>query len=797
MIKNYIKVAFRSLLRQPGYTALNIIGLTVGIASSLIILLYIFHETNFDKHHSKGDRIYRLSTAFTEPDGSFKWSNMTMRAAFTVKNENPEVIQAARMQGLSGQGGMQFEFNQVDYYQENVYAADSTVFELFDYEFVAGNPKTALEAPNSIVINQSMAAKIFKDQSPIGQTIKSRGNREMTLQVTGVYKDVPKSSHLIAEALISWKAAFPGGDLSWGQWGVFSYVLVNEGVTQETLQVKLDSTVAKYIAPIFDPFNIKIKMVSVPLTSIHLTSDFENEPVPVGDIQYVRIFTAIAIFLIIIASINYMNLATARSTKRAMEVGLRKVMGAQRSGLIGQFLTESILITLLSLILSVLVIIAVVPAINSIVGTHLAIERLLHTNVILAVTGIVFVTGFMGGCYPAFFLSSFQPAAVLKGGAGKSGSKLLRKSLVTIQFAISIFMLIGTLVIYSQMQFVRNKDLGFDKEQMMQINFRNSADAEKWNVFKNELVQNVNIGGTASSSSTPGNGFPNQILLTETEEGPMDNLGFGFYRVDYDFFSTLDIEVVEGRNFSLDYASDSSLAVMVNEATVRRMNWTNPIGKKINMTGNDSIPSARVVGVVKDFHQESLYDPIAPLVFTPSHINGSAIVKITGNVTSTIDFIEAAWERTYPTTAFEYVFVDEQFMESYAADEVRGKLFLGFSGMTILIACLGLLGLASYTAEQRAKEISIRKVLGANTQGLINLLIKDFVILIVIAAIPASVLGYYSMMGWLESFQFHITPGFPVFATVLVGTIIVTVLTTGYHAHKAATANPAQKLRSE
>ena len=797
MLKNYIKVALRSLKRQPGYTALNIIGLTVGIASSLIILLYTFHETSFDKQHSKGDRIYRLSTQITEPDNSFKWAVMTRPAAFTIKNENPEIKQAARMNGLSGQGGMRFDFNQVDYYQDNVYAADSTIFELFDYDFVAGNPETALAAPNSIVINQSMATKIFKNENPIGQTIKSGGNRETSLQVTGVYKDMPQTSHLIAEALISWKTIFTGGDGSWGNWGVFSYVLVNEGVTQETLQVKLDSTVSKYVAPIFDPINIKVKMIPVPLKSIHLTSDFEGEPVPAGDIQYVRIFTAIAIFLIIIASINYMNLATARSAKRSMEVGLRKVMGAQRSGLIGQFLAESILITLISLVLSILVMIAVVPSINSIVGTNLAIEGLLDTNVILAVIGIVFVTGFLGGCYPAFFLSSFQPAAVLKGGGGKSGSKLLRKSLVTIQFGISIFMLIGTLIIYSQMQFVRNKDLGFDKEQMMQIDFRSRADVVKWNVLKNELVQNANIGGTASSSSTPGNGYGKLVFSIETEEGPMDPRGLDNYRVDYDFFPTLGVEIVEGRNFSLDYPSDSSQAVMVNEAMVRRMNWTNPIGKRINLTGNDSIPSALVVGVVKDFHQQSLYDPISALLFIPSRINGSAIVKITGDVSSTIDFIEAAWERTYPTTAFEYVFIDEQFMENYEADQIRGQLFLGFSGMTILIACLGLLGLASYTAEQRSKEISIRKVLGAKTQGLIGLLIKDFVILIVIAAIPASVLGYLAMIGWLESFQFHITPGFTIFASVILGTIAITVLTTGYHARKAATANPAQKLRSE
>lgn len=798
MLKNYLKVAFRNLLRQPGYTALNIMGLTVGIASSLIILLYIFHETSFDKHHAKGDHIYRLSTAFTEPDNSFRWSSMTPRAAFTIKNENPEVVQAARLRrALGGLNGSRFEYNQVEYFQENVYAADSTVFELFDYEFLVGNPETALDAPNAIVINESMARKIFKDENPIGQVLKNVGNQEeAAFQVTGVFKDMPKTSHLMAEALVSWETIFPNEEPGWGGWGVYSYIMVNEGVTVESLQVKLDSTVSKYIAPVFDQLNIKVKMVPILLQDIHLKSDFENEPVPAGNIQYVQIFSAIAIFLVLIASINYMNLATARSAKRALEVGVRKVMGAQRSGLITQFITESILITLISLALSILLITLVVPGINTMVGTNLDIEGLLNLNVILAVMGIVFITGFIGGCYPAFFLSSFQPAAVLKGG-GKSGGKILRKVLVTLQFSISIFMLIGTMVIYAQMQFVRNKDLGFDKEQIMRIEFRSRADMEKWQVLKHELTQNTNINSIGSASTAPGDGYPKNVFPVETEAGPMDNLGLDNYRVDYDYFSTLGIEVVQGRNFSLDYASDTSLAVMVNEAMVRRMNWTDPIGKKVNIARADSLPSARVVGVVKDFHQRSLYDPITALLFRPSQINRSAIVKITGDVTTTVDFIEAAWQRTFPNTAFEYTFLDEQFLENYEEDQTRGQLFLGFSGMTVLIACLGLLGLASYTAEQRSKEISIRKVLGANTQGLMNLLIRDFVILILIAAVPASVLGYFSMMGWLESFQFHITPGFTIFSTVLVGTMMVTVLTTGYHARKAATANPAQKLRSE
>lgn len=792
MIKNYIKVAFRNLKRQPAYTALNVIGLTVGITSSLLILLYIFHETSFDKFHSKSDRIYRISSSITEPDNSFKWAVTQLPLGRMLKQENAEVEQYVR---FFGGGRRRLELNQINYFEENIYFADSTVFDVFDFDFIVGDSETALEAPNSIVINETMARKIFKGENPIGQTLESDGN--LNFQVTGVYKDVPNNSHIIPEGMISISTIFGQGAGSWGGFNLYTYVLLNENTRPEDFQVKLDSTIVRYVDPIFEPLKISVEYALLPITSIHLNSDFQGEPVPPGDMEYVYIFSAIALFLVIIASINYMNLATARSMKRSLEVGIRKVLGAQRGGLIGQFLTESIIITLIALACSIVVLILIVPVVNDTVGTSMDVQALLKTNTILATLGIVIVTGLVGGSYPAFFLSAFQPAAVLKGTAGKSGGKVLRKVLVTLQFAISIFMLIGTLVIYRQMEYVRSKDLGFDKEQVLSIQLNSRITRQQWPVLKNKLLQNANISSAGTASTTPGNGFGKLIMYIETNEGVMDQRGIDNYNVDYDFFPTLGIEFVEGRNFSLEYPSDSASAVIVNEAMVERMDWSDPIGKRIILGPSDTLPGARVIGVVKNFHQQSLHEVIPPLLFRPTRTNGGALIKIGGDIRETVAFVKDTWEETFPTLPFEFEFLDEQFNEQYGTDDVRGQLFLGFSFMTILIACLGLLGLASYTAEQRAKEISIRKVLGASTQGLVNLLIRDFIILVLIAAIPASILGYFSMNNWLSDFEFHIDLGVTIFATVLLATVIITVLTTGYHALKSATANPAERLKYE
>ncbi len=791
MLKNYLKVAFRSLKRQPAYTALNIVGLTVGIASSLLILLYIFYETSFDNHHEKADRIYRISSDIKEPDNAFKWSVSQLPLGHTLKNDyGDEVEQYVRF--MPG-GRTRLEKDLVNYFEENVYFVDSTVFEVFDFDFIAGNKETALDAPRSIVLNETIATKIFKGENPVGQTLKTDGDQ--TFQVTGVYKDMPSNSHIIADAMISSQTRFPAGFGGWGGFNIYTYVLLQPNVTPEDFKPKLAEILVKHVDVIFERLNIEVKYELLPIRKIHLESDFQGEPVPVGDITYIYIFGAVGLFLIIIACINYMNLATARSARRAMEVGIRKVMGAQRGSLIGQFLTESILITLASMLLSIGLIVALVPAFNGLLGTNLEVASLMETRIVLSLIGILIITGVAGGSYPAFFLSSFRPVVVMRGTAGKAGNNILRKFLVTVQFAISIFMLIGTLVVYNQMQYVQNKDLGFDKEQVMNIRLNNRNARAQWPVLRNRLLQNANIKSVSTSSTVPGNGFGKNIVNMETEEGVMEQKGVDNYRVDYDYFNTLGIDVVAGRGFSLDYPSDSARAVMVNEEMVTRMNWSEPIGKKVILPG-DSIP-ALVIGVVQNFHQRSLYAPIEALMFLPSENNGAALIKISGDLSGAIASVKSAWTELFPTIPFEFTFIDEAFMEQYETDQLRGKLFLGFSLMTILIACLGLLGLASYTAEQRAKEISIRKVLGANTQGLIGLLVRDFVILILFAAVPASVGAWYFGTDWLNNFEYHTEVGFMVFVIVIIATVAITVLTTGYHALKSATANPAERLKYE
>jgi len=790
MLKNYLKVAIRSLKRQPAYTALNIVGLTVGIASSLLILLYIFYETSFDNYHEKGDRIYRISSNISEPDNAFKWAVTQLPLGHTLKNDYPdEVEQYVR---FIPNGRTRLEKDLVNYFEEDVYFADSTVFQVFDFDFVNGNKETALNAPNNMVLNETMAKKIFKGEDPIGQTLKTDNNR--TYQITGVFKDMPSNSHIMINAMVSAQTIIPAGVGNWGGFNIFTYVLMQPNVTTADFQPKLNEILEKHVDVIFQRMGIEVQYEMLAIQDIHLTSEFDGEPVPPGDIDYVYIFSAVALFLILIACINYMNLATARSAKRSMEVGIRKVMGANRGGLIGQFLTESIVITIISMALSIAVLFIMVPIMNTTLGTNLDIASLGEPKIIMSLIAIMLVTGVLGGAYPAFFLSSFRPVVVMKSGGNSSG-KFLRITLVTLQFAISIFMLIGTMVIYNQMQYVQNKDLGFDKEQVMQIQLNNRQARQQWPVLKNVLLQNSIISSVATGSTTPGNGYGKQIYMIENAEGVMEEKGIDNYRIDYDYFPTLGIEFQEGRNFSLDYPSDTARAVIVNEAMVERMGWADPIGRKVRAP-QDSIPSL-VVGVVKDFHQISLYDPIAPLMFLPGRNNGSAMVRISGDVSTGIDNIRTAWNDIFPTIPFEFTFLDENFMEQYETDQLRGKLFLGFSFMTILIACLGLLGLASYTAEQRAKEISIRKVLGANTQGLINLLVRDFVRLVIIAAVPASIGAWFFGNTWLESFEYHTTIGVLVFIIVIIATVAVTILTTGYHAMKSATANPAERLKYE
>ena len=790
MIRNYLTITIRHLLRQPAYTALNIAGLTIGIVSSLLILLYLFHETSYDQQHSLGDRIYRISSDIKEPDNAFRWAVTQLPLGRAVKSEFSEVEQYVR---FIGNGRTRFMKGDVSYFEEDIFQVDSTVFEIFDFKLMVGNPETALADPGSIVISETMAEKIFKGENPLGQLLRTDNN---SLEVTGVYEDVPVNSHIRPNAMLSASTVDRNNSQNWGGFGIYTYILLKEGADPAVVQDRLSEIIQRHVAVIFDQFDIQVKYEMINIRDIHLHSTFEGEPEPLGNIRYIYIFGAIAIFLILIASINYMNLATARSMRRALEVGIRKVMGAQRGSLIGQFMTESILIAFVALILSLFLLLLVIPLLNNQLQIHLDLLNLFTPQVIITVILILLVTGVLSGSYPAFYLSAFKPAAVLKGKGGMSGSKLLRSTLVGIQFSISIFMLIGTMIIYDQMQYLRNKDLGFDKEQVVRLVLDNQAAREKWPVLKNRLLEDPNVLKAATASTSPGRGFGKNVMSAETNEGVMEQYGIDSYVIDYDYFTTLDVEIVAGRNISPQYTTDTSSAVMINEAMVARMGWTDPIGKRFQFD-QDSTRFHKVVGVVKNFHQRSLYDPIEALLFIPALNNYVALIKIGGDLNTTIRSIEAKWNDIFPGKPFEYTLLDEEFMEQYEVDRLRGRLFFGFSIMMILISCLGLLGLASFSAEQRTREISIRKVLGANVKGLVSLLVKDFIVLVVIGAVPAFIVAYYFMSQWLETFEYHVEINFLLFVVVLLVIMLVTILTTGYHALKAASANPADKLKYE
>lgn len=792
MFKNYLKVSLRHLTREPVYAGLNILGLTIGIVSSLLIILYLFNEVSYDKHHEKHGRIYRISSDITETDNAFRWSVTQFPLAPTLKTEFAEVEQYTR---FIPNGRTRLELDNISYYETNTYFVDSTVFDIFTFNFTAGESSTALDEPNSIVLSQTVADKIFKGENPIGKILKS--DNFPTYKVTGVYADMPTNSHIRASAMIS-ASTLPNQNNNWGSFGIYSYILLNEGADVKAFEAKLPGIIEKYVAVIFDQFDIKVKYEALNIADIHLYSTFQGEPEALGNINYIYIFSAVALFLILIACINYMNLATARSARRALEVGIRKTMGAQRESLIGQFLAESLVIAFIAMAISFILIILLVPAINAMLGINLSTANLLDFRIISIVVAVLFITGIVSGSYPAFYLSGFKPIAVLKGRAsGRSGNKFFRKTLVSVQFAISIFMLVGTAIIFDQMNYVQSKNLGFDKDQVLSFRFTSREDNDKYQVLRSKLLAHPNITRVATTSSAPGDGFSKQLMDIENSEGVLEQKGIDNYSVDYDFFPALGIEFVAGRNFSREYSADTTNAVIVNEAMVVRMNWADAIGKKVRLNTGDSTPLYHVIGVVKDFHQTSFYNPITPLLFVPQIDNRTVLVKLEGDVKNGIENVTTAWNEVFPTLPLEHQFLDDSFIEQYETDQLRGKLFLGFSIMTILISCLGLLGLASFTAEQRGKEISIRKVLGASTGGLIGLLVKDFVVLIFFGAIPAFGFAYYFMNEWLQTFEYHVSMNAILFIGVLLTITFVTLATTSYHAYMAATGNPAERLKYE
>ncbi len=795
MIKNLLLIAARNFKKDKWYSLLNILGLTIGITFSLFLIFYVRDELNYDRYNKKADRIFRIVSYIQERDKNTNWTLTQAPLAATLKKDYPEVEESARFMGKER---TLFKYGENNFYETKIYYADSTVFRIFTYPFIEGNAAHALTEPNSIVISKTLADKYFgKNSSAIGKTLRTVYD---VYKVTGVIQDVPHNSHLRFDMLISW-SSLPknqNGDGNWGNFNNFTYVLLKPATSAAAFNKKLVPMYEKYMAPLFAQFNVKMHYGVQPITEIHLHSKLEREPEELGSMSYIWIFSAVAFFMMLIASINYMNLTTARSARRAKEIGIRKVTGCSKKQLVLQFLGESVITALVAVLLSFLLAMLLIPSFNTLSGKEFTLRTLFQPFNIFLLLGIGVFTGLVGGSYPAFYLSSFQPVSILKGALSKaSGNINLRRTLVVLQFSISMIMLICTWVVYSQLSYLRKKDVGFNKDQVVIVTVNTGQDERgKINAMNNDLRSVAGVKMVGSGNCYPGNPNINfNLFRIQTDSGFVDK-AVECYAIDENFLPTLNIPVVKGRNFS--GLSDTLHSIVVNEAMAKHFGWKEAIGKRVKFPGDTSSNYLEVVGVVKDFNQESLYNPIAPLLmFYGPNGNMIQLKMNTGNLKTSIAQIGNTWKKYFPNLPFEYKFLDEDFNSQYAADQKRGKIFAAFSLLTIIITCLGLLGLTAFTTQQRQKEISIRRVMGASIAQIVSLVTVNYLWLALIAALIAFPIAYYFMHNWLSIFPYN--PGLSVIPFILSALVIVltAVITVMFHSTKAALSNPAESLRTE
>jgi putative ABC transport system permease protein len=795
MIKNLLLVAIRNFKRDKWYSLINILGLMIGITFSLFLIFYIKDELSYDNYNKNADRIYRINSYIKEPEKD------VMKIAITqfvlgpeLKKDFPEVEEAVR---FVGSGRTMYRNGELRFYTDKVYLADSNLFKVFTHEFIEGNPKTALVEPNSMVLTRSIAEKYFgKNKSVVGKTLQN--DKGDVFKVTAVVKDVPKNSHLIFNILVSVSTLPKDFANSWGGFGFYTYVLLKPNANAAVFEKKLLPLYDKYMAPIFTQANIKIHYGVQAVPAIHLHSDMASEPEELGNISYIRIFSAVALFMLLIACINYMNLTTARSARRAKEIGIRKVTGSSRSQLIAQFLIESTLTAVVALALSIILILLLLPTFNLLSGKSISFQTLFEPDSFLILIGIILFVGLLGGSYPAFYLSKFNPVSILKGSLSKSSSNVtLRRTLIVVQFSISMIMLICTWVVYGQLKYLRNIDLGFNKEQVLSLNANANNDIRgKILAFKNEAKRTPQVLAASTASTVPGGqniGF--NLYSIQTKDG-FTQKGVWNYAIDEDYINTLGMQIKKGRNFS--GLSDTSKSIIVNENMVKYYGWDQPIGKKVKFAGDTSAFYFEVVGVVKDFNQQSLYNPISPLMLFYRPNGNSLQFKLDAkNIPVAIAGIEKAWKNVFPDLPFSYTFLDQDFDSQYAADQKRGKIFTTFSVLTILITCLGLLGLIAFTTEQRQKEISIRKIMGASVGQIVPLITRNFIFLVGISCFFAFPVAYFFMDKWLKLFSYNTGLAVTPFLFSALTVLLITLLTVIFHAVKAALANPAKSLRTE
>ena len=794
MIKNYFKIAFRNLWRHKVFSFINIMGLTVGMTACFLIFLYVKFELSYDSFHTKSDRIYRVVSDIKTPTEVIHASGPAWAVAPNAKDEFPEIQSFVRITGgdnvLMRKGDIKFQ-------EENAAWADSAIFNVFDFKLLKGNPNTALKDPFSIVFSETAAKKYFGKADPIGQTILITGDA-LPAKVTGIMKDIPENSQIKADVFLSMTTITQkfnqSLDSQWGNYGASAYILLKPGTNAKSLERKFPSFLERRNGTEMKKMQMYPTLFLEPLKDVYLRSTRDDHKT--GNITNVYIFSVIAIFILLIACINFINLTTARSAERAKEVGIRKVVGAGKMQLASQFIGESVVLCMIAFVVTLFLSWLLLPVFNQLAGKTISNGIFEHINYIILLFFSAIGIGLFAGIYPALVLSSFKPMVVLKGRfvTGTRGI-FLRKGLVIAQFTISIALIIATIIVYNQMNYMRTQDLGFNKDQMMIID--TNGDPAK-QAFVQAVKELPNVKSTAMSSSVPGGGNPGAYSEIENKKGDLQIANLDLYFVDFDYTNLYKIKMVAGRSFSRDFMTDTTQAIILNEAAVKMFGYTSPeqaVGKRFKQWGREG----KIIGVMKDFHYRSLQEEIKPLSMRiePGGSNLVSLNVAAANLPKTIAAVESKWKSLIPARPFSYYFLDEFFDRQYRSEIRFGKLFLNFAILAIFISCLGLLGLASYSTIQRTKEIGIRKVMGASVSNIVNLLSKDFLKLVGISFLVAAPVAWYFMHQWLKDFAYRVDIGWWIFLIAGATAVLIALFTISFQAIKAAMANPVKSLRSE
>ncbi|QHT70439.1 FtsX-like permease family protein [Rhodocytophaga rosea] len=800
MLRNYLTIAFRNLLRHKTFSLINVLGLTIGMAACLLIMQYVCFELSYDSFHQNKDRIYRIPVEFFLANGQRDYIDADSPPILgpTLQQDFPEIADYVRLHWMYG---AVISYQNVTYREERIYYAEHSFLNLFSYPLREGNPRTALTEPNTVVLTEATARKYFGSENPVGKHIQLDGKRN--LQVTGILHDIPKNSHLQFDLLVSLAtmAQIEKENLkSWGWYNFFTYILLKPQVNAKAFEAKLPAFMEKYQGKDMREKNYRSALIMQPLQDIHLNDTISYEVEKIGNRQAIYFLAIIALFIVVIAWVNYINLSTAKATERAREVGIRKVIGSTRKQLIGQFLLESVLMNLIASVSAVFLAYLASPFFHTLLGKDIPFSFWQNIPFVLTMAGMLVTGMFVSAFYPAFVLSSFKPIRVLKGNiiTGNQGI-WLRKSLVVFQFAASVTLIIGTLVVYQQLQFMRQQDLGLNVDQTLVLRapqIRDSTFRTGKFTFKTELLRNPSIRSATFSNYVPGE------EITDTgnvrRKGEKDKEGnYSFFWVDYDYIPAYDMEIVAGRNFSSAFATDKQ-AVILNKTAVQTIGFSTA-QEAINQIIIVRNEEKTIVGVVKDYHQRSLRNRHEPIVFIGDlsrSLYFSLKVSPT-NLSQTIDAIQETFETRFPGNPFEYFFLDEYFNRQYQTDQQFGQTFAFFASLAIFIACLGLFGLASFTTTQRTKEIGVRKVLGASVPDILLLLSKDFLRLILIACVIAIPVAWVVMHQWLESYAFRINLQWWLFALPGILIIGIAIVTVSFQSMRAALADPVKSLRNE